>query len=89
MLSSVVRSFTDPDEYAAVIYPSTVELTVIRRGHFAASHTGLDLHRLRVLSASEILPRARMRSKFAGATITEQCAERRRLPWVGGGHQRC
>ena len=22
-----------------------------------------------------------MRSKFAGATITEQCAKRRRLPW--------
>jgi len=46
MLSSVVRSFTDLDEYAAVIYPSTVELTVTRRGHFAASHTRIDLHRL-------------------------------------------
>ena len=46
MLSSVVRSFTYLDEYAAVIYPSTVELTVTRRGHFAASHTRIDLHRL-------------------------------------------
>ena len=57
MPSSVVRSFTDPDEYAAMIYPSTIELTVIRRGHFGASHSRIDLHRLWVGSASEDLPR--------------------------------
>jgi hypothetical protein len=89
MPSSVVRSFTDPEQYAAVIYPSTVELTVIRRGHFAASHTRIDLHRLWVRSASENLPRIADVQQVRGATITEHCAERRQLSWVGGGHKGC
>ena len=85
MLSSVVRSFTDPDEYAAVIYPSTVELTVIRRGHFAASHTRLDLHRVWVRSASENLPRTADAQQVRGRH--NHRAVRRASPIAVGGRR--
>jgi AraC-like DNA-binding protein len=57
MLSSAVQNFTDPDEYAAAIHPSIVELTVIERGNFNASQVRIDLHRLWVRRASESLAR--------------------------------
>jgi AraC-like DNA-binding protein len=63
---SAVRSFTDPDEYAAAIYPSSVDLTVIERGNFKASQTRIDLHRLWVRRASESLPRTAGVEQVAG-----------------------
>jgi hypothetical protein len=63
---SAVRSFTDPDEYAAAIYPSSVHLTVIERGNFRASQTRIDLHRLWIRRASESLPRTAGVEQVAG-----------------------
>jgi hypothetical protein len=39
MPSSAVRTFTDPDDYAAAIRQGTSELTVTERGHFTAKLT--------------------------------------------------
>jgi hypothetical protein len=85
MPSSVVRSFTDRDENAAVIYPSSVELTVIRRGHFAASHTRIGLHRLWVRSASENLPRIADVQQVRGRR--NHRAVRRASPIAAGGRR--
>ena len=46
MPSSSVRTFTDPEEYAAAMRQGTVGLTVIRRGAFMAKLCRIDLHRL-------------------------------------------
>ena len=46
MPSSAVRTFTDPDDYAAAIRQGTYELTVTERGDFTAKLTRIDLHRL-------------------------------------------
>jgi AraC-like DNA-binding protein len=46
--SSAVRTFTDPDEYAASIRRASVQLTVIERGQFNATLTRVDLHDLRM-----------------------------------------
>jgi AraC-like DNA-binding protein len=56
MLSSDVRTFTDPESYAAAIRQGTVELTVTGRGHFAARLTRIDLHRLWMQRLSENQP---------------------------------
>jgi AraC-like DNA-binding protein len=57
MLSSDIRGFTDPDDYAAAIRQGTVELIVTGRGHFAAQLTRIDLHRLWMQRFSETQPR--------------------------------
>jgi AraC-like DNA-binding protein len=57
MPSSAVRSFTDPDDYAATIRAATVELTVTGRGDFNAKLTRTDLHRLWMQRFSDNLPR--------------------------------
>lgn len=46
MPSSAVRSFSDPDDYAASIRQGTVELTVIERGRFEAKLVRIDLDRV-------------------------------------------
>jgi hypothetical protein len=57
MLSSLVRSFTDADDYGASIRGTTAELTVTTRGQFAAKLTQIDLHNLWMQRFSENLPR--------------------------------
>jgi AraC-like DNA-binding protein len=57
MPSSVVETFTDPDEYAAAIRASKAEVTVTGGGQFAAKLTGIRLHRLWTQRFSENLPR--------------------------------
>ena len=57
MQSSDVRSFTDPDAYAAAIRQGTVQVTVTGRGHFAAQLIRIDLHRLWMQRFSETQPR--------------------------------
>ena len=47
MPSSLVRTFTDPDEYAAAMRQG-VELTIIGRGTFMAKLCRIDLHRLEI-----------------------------------------
>jgi hypothetical protein len=46
MPSSAVRTFTDPDDYAAAIRQGTYNLTVTERGDFGAKLIRIDLHRL-------------------------------------------
>src|SRR5215470_10906551 len=58
MLSSSVRTFTDPDEYAAsLIINSAASLTVTERGKFAATHTQIHLHRVYLRHLSDALGR--------------------------------
>jgi AraC-like DNA-binding protein len=57
MLSSAVRTFSDPYDYAANVRAAAVELTVIGRGAFRSKLTRIDLHRLWMQRFSENLPR--------------------------------
>ena len=57
MPSSAVHTFTDADDYASAIRATSAELTVIRRGHFTAKLTRIDLHRLWMQRFFDNLPR--------------------------------
>jgi hypothetical protein len=57
MPSSQVHTFTDPGEYAAAIRATTIDLTVMARGHFTGKRTRIDLHRLWMQRLSENMPR--------------------------------
>jgi hypothetical protein len=57
MPSSAVRTFTDPDEYAAAIRGGEVELTVAARGDFHAKLIRIDLHCLWMQRFADNLPR--------------------------------
>jgi AraC-like DNA-binding protein len=46
MPSSIVLTFSEPDEYAASLQGAQAELTVTRRGQFTAKQTRIILHRL-------------------------------------------
>jgi AraC-like DNA-binding protein len=52
---SAVRTFVDPDEYAAS-YRANVELTVTGRGPFSAKATRIEFHRLWIYRSSTNLP---------------------------------
>jgi len=57
MPSSVVRTFSDPDEYFAGIRNLRIEGLVLQRGEFRAELTLIDLHRLFMCRFDENLPR--------------------------------
>jgi AraC-like DNA-binding protein len=57
MPSSAVRTFTDPDDYAALIRNTKAEVTVTSRGEFSAQMPRIDLHRLWMQRFSDKLPR--------------------------------
>jgi hypothetical protein len=57
MLSSSVRTFKDPDEYAAALQQGRVELTITQRGIFTAKLCTVNLHGLWMQSLSEDLAR--------------------------------
>jgi AraC-like DNA-binding protein len=69
MPSSTVRNFTDPDDYAAAIRQGTHELTVTERGHFTATLTRIDLHRLWMQRFSENLPRISHIAGWGGRAV--------------------
>jgi hypothetical protein len=46
MPASRVSTFTDADEYAAVIRNRTTQVTVTKPGVFNAKYVGIDLHTL-------------------------------------------
>jgi AraC-like DNA-binding protein len=69
MPSSAVRTFTDPDDYAAAIRQGTIELTVTGRGDFTAKITRIDLHRLWMQLFSEDLPRVSHVAGWGGRAI--------------------
>jgi AraC-like DNA-binding protein len=69
MPSSAVRSFTDPDDYAASIRATRAELTVIGRGRFTARLTRIDLHRLWMQRFFDNLPRVGHSAAQTGRAI--------------------
>ena len=69
MPSSVVRTFTDPDDYAAAHRGAKAELTVIGRGHFTGKLTGIGLHRLRMQRSFDNLPRTAHSVNWKGLAI--------------------
>ena len=68
MPSSAVRTFTDPDDYAATIRNTKVEVTVTGRGQFAAKIIKIDLHRLWMQRFSDNLPRIAHSAGAGGRT---------------------
>ena len=69
MPSSFVRTFTDPDEYAAAIRQGTHRIAVTQRGLFTATLIRIDLHRLWMQHFSEELPRASHIDGWGGRVI--------------------
>src|SRR5271166_4089765 len=69
MPSSAVRTFTDPDDYAAAIRATRAELTVTARGRFTARLTRIDLHLLWMQRFSENLPRIVNSANVSGRAI--------------------
>jgi hypothetical protein len=69
MPSSAVRTFTDPDDYAAAIRQGTYELTVTERGDFTAKLTRIDLHRLWMQRFSDNLPRISHVAGWGGRAV--------------------
>ena len=71
MPSSAVRTFTDPDDYAACIRNSTAEMTITGRGVFNAKLTRIDLHWLWMQRFADNLPRvAHTASRSERVSIT-------------------
>jgi hypothetical protein len=85
MPESAVRTFSDPDDYAASIRRSSNEITVIGRGQFTAKLTRIDLYRLQMQRFSETLPRiwhcAAERNGRAGVGFRTRPGPR--LAWSG------
>ncbi len=69
MPSSAVRTFSDPDDYAAAIRATRAELTVIGRGHFTAKLTRIDLLSLWMQRFSDNLPRVAHSAAMTGRAI--------------------
>ena len=57
MPSSAVKTFSEPEEYAAAIRQGTHQFTITQRGIFKAKLSRIDLHRLWMQSFSEDLAR--------------------------------
>jgi AraC-like DNA-binding protein len=71
MPSSVVRTFTDPDDNAPSIRSTTAEVTITGRGNFKAKLIHIDLHRLWMNRFADNLPRITLCDDHPGyATIS-------------------
>jgi AraC-like DNA-binding protein len=69
MPSSTVRTFTDPDAYAAAIRQGTHKITITARGSFSARLTRIDFHRLWMQRFAENLPRASHVDGWGGRAV--------------------
>ena len=69
MLSSSVKVFSEPDEYAAAIRQGTHQLTVVQSGIFKAKLTRIDLHRLWMQRFSEDLARTSNSDGWGGRAV--------------------
>ena len=84
MLSSRVDTFTDPDDYAAAIRATTIDLSVMARGHFIGKRIRIDLHRLWMQRLSENMPRTLHSAFVPGrAIVTFRAHPGPRLRWSG------
>jgi hypothetical protein len=83
MPSSAVRTFSDPDDYAAYIRNSTAEMTITRRGVFNAKLTRIDLHRLWMQRLSDNLPRIAHGADMRRPSITFRTRPGPSLLWGG------
>jgi hypothetical protein len=89
MPSSAVLTSTDPDEYAASIRATTMDLTVMGRGQFTGTRTRIDLHRLWMQRLSENMPRVVHSAFVTGrAIITFRIHTGPGLTWGGAELQR-
>ena len=69
MPSSAVRTFTDPDDCAALIRNTKAEVTVTGRGEFTAQIISINLHRLWMQRFSDNLPRVGHSAGRSGRVI--------------------
>ena len=84
MLSSTVRTFTDPDDFAAAIRAGAVDLTITGRGRFAAKIIRIDLHRLWMQRFSDSLPRIAHSERASGRVyVAFQTQSGPGLTWNG------
>jgi AraC-like DNA-binding protein len=84
MPSCAVRTFSDPDAYAAAIRQSTVQLTVTGRGHFTAQIVRIDLHHLWMQRLADSLPRITHTDSSGGrAVISFRMQPGPSLTWGG------
>jgi AraC-like DNA-binding protein len=64
-----VRTFSDPDEYAAAIRATNTVFTITGRGQFAARLIRIDLHHLWMQGASDNLPRITHSTNLPGRAV--------------------
>src|SRR5215469_12860712 len=84
MPSSSVRTFTDPDEYAADSRASTIDLMITERGQFNAKRTWIDFHHLWMQQVFENTARTWRASLVAGrAVVTFRAQAGQSLHWSG------
>jgi AraC-like DNA-binding protein len=83
MPSSAVRTFTDPDDYAAAIRNSRAEMTVTRRGQFSAKLIQIEFDRLWTQRFSESLPRIAHSAHMGRAVVTFRTQPGPSLLWGG------
>ena len=83
MPSSAVRTFSDPDDYAAYIRNSTAEMTITGRGAFKAKLTRIDLHSLWMQRLSDNLPRIAHGADMRRPSVTFRTRPGPSLLWGG------
>jgi AraC-like DNA-binding protein len=69
MPSSAVRTFADPDDFAASFLGTNVEMTILGRGHFDAKAIRIDLGRLQIRRLFDNLPRTAHAAEVAEKAI--------------------
>src|SRR3954447_2175587 len=69
MPSSAICTFTDPDDYAASLRASSLELSITASGPFSGKITRIDLHQLWMQRFSESLPHIGHSSIFPGRAV--------------------
>jgi AraC-like DNA-binding protein len=69
MLSSAVKTFSEPDEYAAAIRQGTHQFTVMQRGIFRAKLSRIDMHHLWMQRFSEDLARTSNVDGWGGRAV--------------------
>lgn len=83
MPSSGMRTFTDPDDYAAS-YRADVELTVTRRGQFTAKAGRVEFHRLWIYWSSGNLPQTARAAQTTGRALVQFLTGPGRSVFAGG-----